>query len=263
MEQKKESAPTKSGKKIWMLLILFLFLGGGGVVFRNPSWFGLSRNEMREIMQKARQTVRENIKKLSSLKQTKETSRSSSDRRQTSSSTEALSAATSPSASKKAFAASKKRSSSRTSEDIDTGSRASADMNAGNTNVVFIRGYRLHVLLATTRLKRQEGFSVYSQLGPNEGMLYIYPSERRLVFQIGGVKFPLSVAFLDAEGRIVKIADMPVGSEEKHATPPGQPAKYALEVHLGWFQSRGIRVGDVVQGLEKLSISKVEKEKMD
>ncbi len=57
---------------------------------------------------------------------------------------------------------------------------------------------------------------------------------------------PLSIAFLDDSGRIISIQSMtPIQTDEHYRSP--QPVRYALEVNQGWFDTRGIQVGDVVE----------------
>jgi uncharacterized membrane protein (UPF0127 family) len=52
---------------------------------------------------------------------------------------------------------------------------------------------------------------------------------------------PLSIAFLDAQGRILQINDMEPESEQLHCAT--RPASFALEVNQGWFAERDIRPG--------------------
>jgi uncharacterized membrane protein (UPF0127 family) len=60
---------------------------------------------------------------------------------------------------------------------------------------------------------------------------------------------PLSVAFMDAGGRILNIAEMKPHSEDNHCSV--RPARYALEMNAGWFAQRGIKAGDAVGGIER------------
>jgi uncharacterized membrane protein (UPF0127 family) len=60
---------------------------------------------------------------------------------------------------------------------------------------------------------------------------------------------PLSVAFLDEDGRILNIENMQPQTEENHCA--AKAARYALEMNLGWFSSKGIKPGARVGGLEK------------
>jgi hypothetical protein len=59
----------------------------------------------------------------------------------------------------------------------------------------------------------------------------------------------LSVAFLDASGRIINIEEMQPQTEDNHCA--ARPARYALEMNAGWFARRGLRAGDVIGGIDK------------
>jgi hypothetical protein len=56
---------------------------------------------------------------------------------------------------------------------------------------------------------------------------------------------PLSIAFIDRDGRIVWITDMKPLTLDPHVPP--RPILYALEMNKGWFSSHGVKAGDVVR----------------
>ena len=58
---------------------------------------------------------------------------------------------------------------------------------------------------------------------------------------------PLSVAFLDVDGRILNILDMEPQTLDTH-TAAG-PAVYAIETNKGWFAANKVKPGDKVTGL--------------
>jgi len=60
---------------------------------------------------------------------------------------------------------------------------------------------------------------------------------------------PLSVAFLDEKGRIINIEDMQPQTENNHCAV--KPARYALEMNLGWFKSRSVGPGFAIAGIDK------------
>jgi uncharacterized membrane protein (UPF0127 family) len=62
---------------------------------------------------------------------------------------------------------------------------------------------------------------------------------------------PLSVAFLDASGAIINIADMQPHSEQTHCA--AAPAVFALEMTRGWFAQRGVKAGMRLGGLERFA----------
>jgi uncharacterized membrane protein (UPF0127 family) len=66
-------------------------------------------------------------------------------------------------------------------------------------------------------------------------------------------RIPLSIAFVDRDGTIVRIADMQPLSTK--STPSLYPARYAIEVNKGWFADRGIEAGAAVGGLGELGVA--------
>ena len=61
---------------------------------------------------------------------------------------------------------------------------------------------------------------------------------------------PLSVAFISEDGTILNIADMKPRTEDSHCAE--KPARYALEMNLGWFRKRGIAPGTKLEGLDRV-----------
>jgi len=76
-------------------------------------------------------------------------------------------------------------------------------------------------------------------------MLFIYEKEVYHGFWMKNTLIPLSVAFVDQEGRIIAIMDMEPLTLETHMPP--RPFRYALEMNKGWFSANGIKVGDVIR----------------
>jgi len=58
---------------------------------------------------------------------------------------------------------------------------------------------------------------------------------------------PLSIAFIDENGRILNIEDMAPQTESTHDSRG--PAMFALEMKKGWFAQFAIAAGDRVDGL--------------
>lgn len=83
------------------------------------------------------------------------------------------------------------------------------------------------------------------ELGPDQGMLFVYDSPRRMSFWMRNTVIPLSIAYIDEQGIITQIEDMEPLSEE--SVPSRLPVQYALEVNQGRFEELGIRPGDRVE----------------
>ena len=109
-----------------------------------------------------------------------------------------------------------------------------------------LKGHELTIELATTPETRSCGLSLRESLPTNRGMLFVYAEPEILTFWMKDTRIPLSIAFIDADGRIVSIQKMTPFLTSKHHESP-VPALYALEVNQGWFEENGIGVGDVVE----------------
>ena len=98
------------------------------------------------------------------------------------------------------------------------------------------------VEIADTPAKRETGLMGRSALAPNAGMLFVFGQDQPLSFWMKNTLIPLSIAFMDSQGRIVDIQDMQPLDQTPHDS--AAPAKYALEVNQGFFAAQGIQVGD-------------------
>ena len=114
-------------------------------------------------------------------------------------------------------------------------------------------GAGMHLIraeLADTDGARTRGLMHRKALAPNGGMLFVFDAPGPYCMWMKNTPLPLSVAFIDAAGAIVNIADMQPHTEQSHCAV--RPVSYALEMRQGWFAERGIRAGERLRGLEKL-----------
>jgi uncharacterized membrane protein (UPF0127 family) len=105
----------------------------------------------------------------------------------------------------------------------------------------------ISVEIADDPAEREHGLMKRETLGTDQGMLFVYPDERPRNFWMKDTSLPLSIAYLDAQGRIVRIADMT--PFDTSTVPSVRPAMYALEVNQGWFTRHAIQVGASVKGV--------------
>jgi len=111
--------------------------------------------------------------------------------------------------------------------------------------------HHIEVEVAADDQTRQFGLMYRSHLPPNQGMLFVYPSPARVCMWMKNTLIPLSVAFLDEEGRILNIEDMTPQSEEIHCSV--KPVRYALEMNQGWFAGHGVKAGDRIGGVKSVN----------
>ena len=110
-----------------------------------------------------------------------------------------------------------------------------------------IRGVEISAEVAATPATRAQGLMYRKQLAKNQGMLFIFPEPDYYGMWMLNTYIPLSVAFLNKQGIILNIADMAPLTKESHSAIA--PAKFALEMNLGWFKAHNIKAGDQVLGL--------------
>jgi len=110
---------------------------------------------------------------------------------------------------------------------------------------LYIKEKEIRVEVARTPGERAEGLMNRKHLEKEDGMLFIFEEEGYHSFWMKNTLIPLSIAFIDKEGRIVKITDMKPLTLDTH--PPPRPVLYALEMNQGWFAKNGIKAGDVVR----------------
>lgn len=113
-----------------------------------------------------------------------------------------------------------------------------------------VGGQRIGVEVAASEADRQIGLMYRGSLPAERGMVFVFPSEMRICMWMKNTLIPLSVAFIDSEGRILNIEDMTPQSEDNHCA--AKLARYALEMNRGWFGKHGVKVGDVVEGVRAL-----------
>ena len=121
---------------------------------------------------------------------------------------------------------------------------AACSSDTGRTRLT-VGGETFDVELAVTAEQRRHGLMFRDQLGEREGMLFVFPEEQQVSFWMRDTPLALSIAFIDARGVIVHMADMAPYSEAP--VPSRFPVRYALEVNRGAFERAGIEIGDLVE----------------
>ena len=109
--------------------------------------------------------------------------------------------------------------------------------------------YRIEAEVAANQTNRMQGLMHRRSMQPNEGMIFVFTQEERHCMWMRNTFLPLSVAFLDSEGRILNIENMEPQTEDNHCA--AAPARFALEMNKGWFAGKGIKPGQRIGGIEK------------
>jgi uncharacterized membrane protein (UPF0127 family) len=125
-----------------------------------------------------------------------------------------------------------------------TGDALASDLRTVTIDASGGEEVEVRVEIADTDAERQRGLMGRTALPEDQGMLFVFGGEQELSFWMRNTLIPLSIAFMDSEGRIVDIQDMkPLDDDPPHYVS-AEPSRYALEVNRGFFEERGIEVGD-------------------
>lgn len=117
---------------------------------------------------------------------------------------------------------------------------------------VVIGGDTIVVDIADEEAEQVQGLSGRSGLGPNEGMLFIYPEPSRPGFWMKDMRFDIDIVWIGEDNDQKKIvAVLPyltVQSFPQVFSPPDEvdPVRYVLEVPAGTVDRLNWQVGDEV-----------------
>ena len=104
--------------------------------------------------------------------------------------------------------------------------------------------------VASIQPQREQGLMFRNKMALNSGMVFVFDAPSRQCMWMKNTLLPLSVAFIDAEGKIVNIEDMQPQTLDSHCSR--KPVAYALEMNLGWFKQKNIKPGMPIGNLPPL-----------
>lgn len=103
----------------------------------------------------------------------------------------------------------------------------------------------VRVEIVDTPETRQRGLMGRTSLEPDAGMLFVWPEDASSSFFMKDTLIPLSIAFISADGVVLRILDMdPCMADPCPVYDPRTSYRMALEVGKGAFARWGVREGD-------------------
>jgi uncharacterized protein len=120
----------------------------------------------------------------------------------------------------------------------------------GPRAVIETQGHEVtvHVEVADTEAERARGLMGRRELQDDAGMVFVFPTDSTSAFWMKDTLIPLSIAFYDERGTIVRILDMePCTRDPCVLYDPEASYRGALEVNRGAFEGWGVREGDVLR----------------
>ena len=121
--------------------------------------------------------------------------------------------------------------------------RKDGELTFQNKNGEFISSIDLE--FAETAKERAQGLMYRTELGENQGMLFIFPAEEIQSFWMHNTVLPLDMIFVNSNLEIVTIRKNTKPYDDS-SYPSTKPAQYVIEVNAGYTDKFNINVGDKV-----------------
>lgn len=102
------------------------------------------------------------------------------------------------------------------------------------------RAVRMQV--AVLPIEMEHGLMGRRDLGPDDGMIFVYPEPQTMSFWMHNTPTPLDIGFFSADGTLVEIYPM-LPYDEKTVSSRSQDLKFALEMNLNWYRDNGVKPG--------------------
>lgn len=106
-------------------------------------------------------------------------------------------------------------------------------LQAGMRNIV--------AMVAKTPDQRQIGLMYRKEMAAHEGMVFVFEQPNVQCFWMRNTPLPLVAAFVEDDGTIVNIEEMPPMNDASHCSK--KPVRYVLEMNKGWFAKANIKPG--------------------
>ena len=99
--------------------------------------------------------------------------------------------------------------------------------------------------LAMNPVQIATGMMFRTEMGENEGMLFVFSKPHRPAFYMKNTKIPLNVAYLDSDGTILELLELKA-LDETPVEAKTERVQFVLEMNTGWFQRHNVTVGSVI-----------------
>ena len=109
--------------------------------------------------------------------------------------------------------------------------------------------HRIEAEVVNSQETRMRGLMMRQSMPTHRGMLFVFDADARHCMWMKNTLLPLSVAFIDEQGRIINVEEMRPQTEDNHCAV--KPARFALEMNAGWFKKRGLGTGATLNGIDR------------
>jgi len=96
--------------------------------------------------------------------------------------------------------------------------------------------------LAALAPETQRGLMFRKTMGPDEGMLFVFPEPQQMGFYMRNTTLPLDIGYFDAAGELKEIYPM-FPLDERTVASHSHAIQFCLEMNQGWYKQNGVRPG--------------------
>lgn len=96
--------------------------------------------------------------------------------------------------------------------------------------------------LAVLPLEMQQGLMGRRDLGPDQGMIFVYPRPERMNFYMRNTPLPLDIGYFSPDGRLREVYQM-YPFDEKTVSSRSREVQFALEMNQGWYKANEVKAG--------------------
>lgn len=101
--------------------------------------------------------------------------------------------------------------------------------------------------IAKTPEELKNGLMHRRHLNPNHGMLFIFPTPRKVIFWMKNTFIPLDLIFLDRTKKVQEIYRNAQPHSLERIQSQDDSVQYAIEVEAGFAQKNRICIGDIFE----------------
>lgn len=113
---------------------------------------------------------------------------------------------------------------------------------AGHFFDVDVGGKTVRMQLAVLPGEQERGLMFRRDLGPNDGMLFVYAKPQQVSFWMRNTPTPLDIGYFDADGVLVEVYPLQPFDEAPVKSRSGN-IKFPLEMNQGWFSANAVKPG--------------------
>lgn len=108
--------------------------------------------------------------------------------------------------------------------------------------VIKVADHDVRMQLAVYEGEQERGLMDRRDLGPDDGMLFVYQKPQQMRFWMRNTPTPLDIGYFDENGVLLEVYPMQP-FDESTVSSRSQSIKFPLEMNQGWYRANGIKPG--------------------